>query len=37
MTEELRPFPHIPLQFVTEGRAKPGGGGSDPNKLLKQK
>jgi hypothetical protein len=31
MSEEVRPFPHQSLRFVTEGRAKSSGGGSNPN------
>jgi len=32
MAEERHSYPHIALRFVTEGRAKPGGGGgSNPN------
>jgi len=32
MAEERHSYPHITLRFITEGRAKPGGGGSNPNK-----
>jgi hypothetical protein len=37
MAQELRVFPHIPLRFVAEGRAKLSGGRSDPNRITQTK